>query len=179
MADLFAPSKIYKPRRTILSADMNNELAALVAALNTLGSAPATGRFGVSTAFSVADATEAYHAINKAQFDAAITGVNTVFVPDSDYTLTDGTPVDIQMAGRTANRTVTLCQNPANGQICRIRDTDYAAATWLITIARNTRLVNGAADDLTINLNGAVVTLAYDLPNTNWVIIDVSSRKIS
>ena len=179
MADLFAASKTYRPRRTILSADMNTELAAIVAAFNNLGQAPAVGRSGVSTAFSVADATEAYHAINKSQFDAALTGTSAQFIDDADITLTDGTPADLLMVNRTATRTVTLCQNPANGQVCRVRDQDYNAATRLITIARNTRNINGSAADLTIDLNGAIVTLIYDLPNTNWEIVDVTSRKVT
>lgn len=179
MADLFAATKNYRPRRTILSADMNAELAALVTAFNSLGQAPLAGRSGVSTAFSVADATENYHAVSKSQFDAALTSLSAEFVDDANYTLTDGVPVDLVMVNRTANRTVTLCQNPSNGQLLRVRDDDSAAATNLITLLRNTRTINGVADDLVIDLNGAIVTLMYDLANTNWVLVDVSTRTIT
>jgi len=158
---------------------MNTELAALVTAFNTLGSAPAVGRYGVGSAFTVATATEAYHAITMAQFDAAISGFSTQLIDDADVTLTDGVPADLSMQSRTATRTVTLCQNPSNGQICRVRDIDNAAATNLITIARNTRSINSAAADLTIDVDGSIVTLIYDSSATNWIIADVSAMGVS
>ena len=179
MTDLFAASKTYRPRRTILSADMNTELAALVTAFNLLGTAPSVGRNGVGSAFAVGDATENYHAVSKTQFDAAVSGFSTQLVDDANATLTDGVPADLSMQNRTATRTITLCQNPSNGQILRVRDTDNAAATNLITLSRNTRSINGAAEDLTIDIDGAIVTLVYDLSATNWIIVEVTALGVT
>jgi hypothetical protein len=37
-------------------------------------------------------------------------------------------------------------------------------------VARNSSLINGAADNLTIDLNGAIVTLIYTGATYGWIV---------
>jgi hypothetical protein len=176
MAQLYDIVKTYRPRRTILSDDMNNVETAIEAFANALGSAPLSGRLGVSTPFSVGDAVEDYHAISKTQFDAATGGFNGQFIVNDNLTVVSGVSVDIHMRGLTANKTITLPQNPTDGQLVRVRDANHTADTYTITLGRNTRKIHGVSSDLSIDVERAVVTLVYDLNNTNWVIAEVSAN---
>jgi hypothetical protein len=175
MASLYTILKTFRPRRTILSEDFNANNVAVKTAIDTLGEAPLAGRLGVSTPFSVGDASQNYHAVNKGQLDAATVGFTGQFVVNADLTVVSAVSMDIHMRGLTGNRTITLPQNPANGQLVRVRDADHTAATWRITLGRNTRTINGAASDISINVAGAMVTVVYDLANTNWVISDITN----
>jgi len=174
MASLITILKKFRPRRTILSEDFNASNLAFKLAIDTLGEAPLPGRRGVSTPFSVGDSTESYHAVNKRQLDAATAGFTGIFLSDIGTTVTAGLSSDIHMQGLTGNQTITLPQNPTNGQLVRIRDSGHSAATWRITIGRNTRMIAGAASDVAIDVSGAMVTFVYDLANANWVLADVS-----
>ena len=42
--------------------------------------------------------------------------------------------------------------------------------TNAVTIARNGSLIQGAADDLTADLNGAIMTLIYTGPTYGWIV---------
>lgn len=174
MANLYDILYEYRPRRTIKSEEFNAAETATKAAFDKLGSAPLAGRQGVSTPFAVGDATESFHAISKTQFDAATGSFTGVFVTDSDYTVVAGVSTDIHMKALTANRTIYLPQNPAGGQLVRIRDSDHTGGTFTITLNRDTRNIQGAASDLSIDVTGVIVTLVYDLANLNWVIADIA-----
>ena len=39
-----------------------------------------------------------------------------------------------------------------------------------VTVARNGSLIQGAADDLTLDLNGAIMTLIYTGPTYGWIV---------
>ena len=41
--------------------------------------------------------------------------------------------------------------------------------TNAVTVARNSSLIQGSADDLTLDLNGAIVTLIYTGATYGWV----------
>ena len=71
MANLFTRLTTFQPRRVIKSEDANALQIALEAVFNLLGTAPPTGKNGVSTPFWVGDATESGHAVTKAQLDAS------------------------------------------------------------------------------------------------------------
>lgn len=175
MADIYSILKIFRPRRTILSEDFNNTETAIKAAFDSLGQAATAGRSGVSTPFAVGDATHTYHAISKSQFDAATGGFTGSFVVDADVTVTAGVSTNLHMMGLSANRTVNLPQNPTEGQLVRIYDSEHIAATHTILVNRDTRSIGGLAADLSIQVAGAVVTLVYDATETNWAIASVVS----
>lgn len=68
--------------------------------------------------------------------------------------------------------TITL---PANASlllndVIQIIDVGGSAATANITIARNGSKIQGVSDDLTIDVNGAVITLIYTGTTYGWVI---------
>ena len=70
MADIFTIPKTFRPRRVIMSGDMNTLTAAIKAAFDSMGSL-AVSALGVSTPFEVGTATASYHAVTKAQLDAS------------------------------------------------------------------------------------------------------------
>ena len=39
-----------------------------------------------------------------------------------------------------------------------------------VTVARNGSLIQGAADDLTLDLNGAILTMIYTGPTYGWIV---------
>lgn len=68
--------------------------------------------------------------------------------------------------------TITL---PANASlllndVIQIIDVGGSAATNNITIARNGSKIQGITDDLTVDVNGAVITLIYTGTTYGWVI---------
>lgn len=70
MAKIFTIPKTFRPRRVIMSGDMNDLTAALETAFDSLGD-QAVSDEGVSTPFEVGTATASYHAVTKAQLDAS------------------------------------------------------------------------------------------------------------
>jgi hypothetical protein len=71
MAYLFNITKVFRPRRTIKSEDQNVLQSEIQTAMHRLGDAPADGRRGVSTPFTVGTATAPDQAVTKAQLDAS------------------------------------------------------------------------------------------------------------
>lgn len=68
--------------------------------------------------------------------------------------------------------TVTL---PANGSLLvndtiQLIDIGATAATNTITVARNGSKIQNVADDLTIDTNGAIVTLIYSGATYGWIV---------
>ena len=72
----------------------------------------------------------------------------------------------------SAGFTITLPLNASllvNDTI-QIIDATSNFGTNAVTIARNGSLIQGAADDLTADLNGAIVTLIYTGPTYGWIV---------
>lgn len=78
------------------------------------------------------------------------------------------------LADTSVNGAITITL-PANttllvGDTIQIIDVGAAAATANITIGRNSSLVQGATEDLTIDVSGSIVTLLYTGSTYGWVI---------
>ena len=68
--------------------------------------------------------------------------------------------------------TITLPTNASlliNDTI-QIIDATQSFATNNITVARNGSLIQGSADDLTLDLNGAILTMIYTGPTYGWIV---------
>jgi hypothetical protein len=68
--------------------------------------------------------------------------------------------------------TITL---PSSGSLLvndtiQIIDIGATAATNNITVARNGAKIQNIADDLTIDTNGAIITLIYSGANYGWIV---------
>ena len=68
--------------------------------------------------------------------------------------------------------TITL---PANSDLLvndtiQIIDATATASTNNITVSRNGSKINGATDNLTIDVDGAIVTLIYTGSNYGWIV---------
>lgn len=69
--------------------------------------------------------------------------------------------------------TITL---PANAgliveDVIQFIDVTGSFTTNPVTVARNGSLIAGLAEDLTLDFNGAIVTLMYSGPTYGWIII--------
>jgi len=70
----------------------------------------------------------------------------------------------------TTARTLTLPSTPTQGDEIQIIDASGTAATNKITVNRNSGKINGIADNLLIDLNGAAATLIYTGSSWGWVV---------
>jgi hypothetical protein len=70
----------------------------------------------------------------------------------------------------SAARTLTLPASPTQGNEIQIIDASGTAATNKITVNRNSGKINGIADNLLIDLNGAAATLIYTGSSWGWVV---------
>ena len=66
--------------------------------------------------------------------------------------------------------TVTLPFSPTLGYTVQLMDMTLASATTNWTIARNTEKIQGLAEDLIVNVNGAKITLVYTDAVKGWVL---------
>jgi len=66
--------------------------------------------------------------------------------------------------------TVTLPLNPTLGYQVQIIDMTGAAATTNFTIARNSQKIQGLAENLVVNVNGARITLVYSDAVRGWAL---------
>jgi len=66
--------------------------------------------------------------------------------------------------------TVTLPFSPTLGYTVQVMDMTLASATTNWTIARNTEKIQGLAEDLIVNVNGAKITLVYTDAVKGWVL---------
>jgi hypothetical protein len=66
--------------------------------------------------------------------------------------------------------TVTLPLNPSLGYQVQVVDITGAAATTSFTIARNSQKIQGLAENLVVNVNGARVTLVYSDAVRGWTL---------
>ena len=68
--------------------------------------------------------------------------------------------------------TVTLPSSPSAGDIVAVSDYAQTSTTNAITIGRNGENIQGSAADLTINKNGAAITLIYVDATKGWIVIN-------
>jgi hypothetical protein len=71
-----------------------------------------------------------------------------------------------------ASFTITLPTNASlliNDTI-QIIDATSSFATYPVTVARNGSLIQGAADDLVLDLTGAILTMIYTGPTYGWIV---------
>jgi hypothetical protein len=68
----------------------------------------------------------------------------------------------------SAARTLTLPASPTLGDEIYIYDASGTAATYNITIARNSNLINGNDGNLILDVNGAAVSLSYTGSTYGW-----------
>jgi len=73
-------------------------------------------------------------------------------------------------AGGAFTITLPATASLVEGDNIQIIDIGASSATNNITVARNGSLINGAADNLTIDLNGAIITLIYTGATYGWVV---------
>ena len=69
--------------------------------------------------------------------------------------------------------TLPLSTGLLNNDTIQIIDVGNLAGTNNITVARNGALINGVADNLTIDLNQAIVTLIYTGVTNGWIVAAV------
>ena len=69
------------------------------------------------------------------------------------------------------NITLTLPVSPSTGNMVGVCDFYNKATTNTITIARNTKNIEGAAENLIININGAGFTMVYSDTTRGWEIV--------
>lgn len=203
MASLFTIPKTFRPRRVILSNDMNTLTTALKAVFDILGDAPVSdGRKGVSTPFAVGTPTQSYHAVDKATLDAspasatsaaasaaaaatsetnaaaseAAAAASVVFtlarsyVDDADTALSAvAGSQEVYMSLVSTARTVTLPSSPVAGMYVSIIDVNWLAGQYNITVARNGQNIQGVAEDLVIDVDGAIVHLVY--LDSEWKVV--------
>jgi hypothetical protein len=70
----------------------------------------------------------------------------------------------------SAARSLTLPSSPSVGDEIYIFDASGTAATYNITVGRNSNLINGNAGNLIINLNGAAASLIYTGSTYGWKV---------
>ena len=64
--------------------------------------------------------------------------------------------------------TITLPASPSIGNQVKIIDGTGSAATYNITVGRNSEKIQGAASDLTISTNNAGISLVYYDSTNGW-----------
>ena len=72
----------------------------------------------------------------------------------------------------SATATITLPASPTMGDEVRVVDARGNCATNNITINRNGNNINGAADDLVLNINRSAIGLAYYNSTQGWVLTE-------
>jgi hypothetical protein len=85
----------------------------------------------------------------------------------TDTTLTAGVRYFVDTSSA---RTLTLPSSPTQGNEIQIIDSSGTAATNKITVNRNGGKINGIADNLSIDVNGAAATLIYTGSTWGWVV---------
>ena len=85
---------------------------------------------------------------------------------DSPYTASDGDNIFVDCSAAAV--TVTLPASPSIGQQVKIIDGTGSAATYNITVGRNSEKIQGASSDLTISTNNAGIALVYYDSTNGW-----------
>ena len=102
---------------------------------------------------------------------------NTDVIRTNAWSAPSGTPVaatagDKLFIDTSSAKTVTLPASASLGDEIRIIDVTGNAATNNITVARNGHKIQGAASDLTINVDRAGIGLVYYNAAQGWVLIE-------
>ena len=110
-----------------------------------------TAQINSTVATEIATAQTAWTVVNSAQTVAA----NTRYLVDCS----------------AASFTLTLPASPTAGQFVEFADQKQCFATYNVTVARNGSAILGAAADLVLNVNNAVVRLIYSGDATQgWIV---------
>ena len=122
----------------------------------------ATGRIGASDLTSGANVT-VYTAPTDTYAVASINICNR----GNQATSISRSSADISSA-----YTITLPANASllDGDIIQVIDISNNAASNNLTIGRNGSLINGSAENLTIDVSGAIVTLIYSGSTYGWIV---------
>jgi hypothetical protein len=97
-------------------------------------------------------------------------GPKTWTAQSGNYTATAGDKLFIDVSSNTA--TVTLPASPTMGDEVRVIDATGNCSTNNITINRNSNNINGAADNLVLDVNRSAIGLAYYNSTQGWVLIE-------
>ena len=77
----------------------------------------------------------------------------------------------------TANITLTLPASPSVGDPINIVDIYNKASTYVITVAHNGNNIEGVAEDLIINIDGAGISLVYADAVRGWELVSEVGRR--
>lgn len=97
--------------------------------------------------------------------------ITSSFVPMTASTLNTNTTLTSNnkyYVNTSATRTLTLPASPTLGDEIYVYDASGTAATYNITIARNSNLINGNAGNLILDVNGAAISLSYTGSTYGW-----------
>jgi hypothetical protein len=73
-------------------------------------------------------------------------------------------------SGATFTITLPLNASLLINDTIQIIDATQSFGTNNVTIARNGSLIQGVAEDLTLDLNGAIMTMIYTGPTYGWIV---------
>ena len=103
-----------------------------------------------------------------------ITTIGTAGATTREVSTTFSAAVNDRVLANTSGGayTITLPANASllDGDTIQIIDISNNAANNNLTIGRNGSLMNGAAENLTIDVSGAIVTLIYSGSTYGWII---------
>jgi len=139
---------------TIVNTQINNLIASAPAALNTLDELAAALGDDANFATTVTNALSN----RKTEISSAISA-NTTLVAGRRYFVTSASAL-----------TLTLPASPAQNDQVDILDASGNAATYNITLGRNSSLINGNAGNFIIDANGYWATLVYTGATYGWKV---------
>jgi hypothetical protein len=103
-----------------------------------------------------------------------ITTTGTAGVTSREISTTFSATVNDRILANTASSayTVTLPTNASllTNDTIQIIDISNNAASNNITVGRNSSVINGSAENLVIDVSGAIVTLIYTGSTYGWVV---------
>ena len=139
---------------TIVTTQVNNLIDSAPSALNTLNELAAALGDDASFATTVTNSL----ANKKTEISSAISA-NTTLVAGRRYYVTSASAL-----------TLTLPASPAQNDQVDIFDASGNAATYNITLGRNSNLINGNAGNFIIDANGYWATLVYTGATYGWKV---------
>ena len=89
-------------------------------------------------------------------------------IKTGDFTAANGEGYFVDTSSGTVE--VTLPSSPSAGNIVAVSDYAENSATNNITIARNGAKIQGAAEDLTFDITGGIVTMIYTGTTYGWIV---------
>ena len=103
-----------------------------------------------------------------------ITTIGTAGATTREVSTTFSASVNDRVLANTSGGayTITLPANASllDGDTIQIIDISNNASNNNLTVGRNGSLMNGAAENLTIDVSGAIVTLIYSGSTYGWII---------